>query len=92
MRLPLPFLHIPRNAVVLSAAAVQTTNPILFVAQPPIPDDFARIASVFGNQLPSVASAGRGGDLMLRYPEASLRNLTRKAGTRYPATGVATAA
>jgi hypothetical protein len=62
------------------ATALAPANPILFVAQVPIPDDFTTIGSVFGNHSADVRSVGRGGDLMLRYPDGTLRNLTREAG------------
>ncbi len=56
------------------------TNSILFVTQVPIPGDFATIGSTFGNQRPTVDSCGRGGDLYIRYPDGTVRNLTRAAG------------
>ena len=56
------------------------TNSILFVTQVPIPYDFATIGSTFGNHKPTVDACGRGGDLYIRYPDGSLRNLTRAAG------------
>jgi len=56
------------------------TNSILFVTQVPIPADFTSIGSTFGNQSPSLDSCGRGGDLYIRYPDGTLRNLTRAAG------------
>jgi hypothetical protein len=63
-----------------SAAAAGPTNSILFVTQVPIPPDFATIGSTFGNQSAAPASCGRGGDLYIRYPDGSLKNLTRAAG------------
>ena len=70
-----------QNSTTLVSTSAQTTpNPILFVTQVPVPDDFTRIGSVFGNHLPEISSASRGGDLMLRYANGSLRNLTREAG------------
>jgi hypothetical protein len=57
-----------------------TPHPILFVTQMPISADFAAIGSVFGNHRASIALTGRGGDLYIRYPDGSLRNLTREAG------------
>src|SRR6185312_10401340 len=60
-------------------------NPILFVTQVPIRGDFAAIGSVFGNQLGNIETVGRGGDLYIRYPDGSLRNLTAEAG--YGTTG-----
>lgn len=56
------------------------TNPILFVTQVPIPSDFTNVVSVFGNHLPSLKKAPRGGDLYILYPNGQLRNLTREAG------------
>lgn len=56
------------------------TNSILFVTQPRIPADFSTIASTFANQLDAPGSCGRGGDLYIRYPDGSLKNLTRAAG------------
>ncbi|MCB1635928.1 MAG: PD40 domain-containing protein, partial [Xanthomonadales bacterium] len=55
-------------------------NPILFVTQVPVPVDFATIGSTFANHLPGLQSAARGGDLWIRYPDGSRRNLTAEAG------------
>jgi len=55
-------------------------NPILFVTQVPLPADFTTVASVFGNQQGDIDSAPRGGDLMIRYPDGTLRNLTKLGG------------
>ena len=61
-------------------APVTTPYPILFVTQvPPANDDATRL-SAFANHLPGVDQAPRGGDLMLRYPDGTLRSLTREAG------------
>ena len=62
------------------AATSALPNPILFVTQFPIPGDFAAIGSVFGNQLGDIDTVGRGGDLYIRYPDGTLRNLTQEAG------------
>jgi len=56
------------------------TNSILFVTQVPVPGDFTSIASTFGNQQATLDSCGRGGDLYVRYPDGTIRNLTRAAG------------
>jgi hypothetical protein len=56
------------------------TNSILFVTQVPIPGDFTSIGSVFGNHRATPESCGRGGDLYIRYPDGTVRNLTRAAG------------
>src|SRR5205807_9901503 len=60
--------------------AVTLANPILFVTQVPVPADFTTVASTFGNHLASVAEAPRGGDLWIRYPDGTTKNLTRAAG------------
>ncbi len=56
------------------------TNAVLFVTQVPIPGDFTSIASTFGNQKATPDSCGRGGDLYIRYPDGTVKNLTRAAG------------
>lgn len=61
-------------------AAAQLQNPILFVTQVPVPGDFTTVASTFGNHIPAVAEAPRGGDLWIRYPDGATKNLTRAAG------------
>jgi mono/diheme cytochrome c family protein len=60
--------------------AAVLSNPILFVTQVPVPGDFTSVASTFGNQIPSVQQAPRGGDLWIRYADGTTRNLTRAAG------------
>ncbi|MEO6326718.1 MAG: hypothetical protein ABIT01_13275, partial [Thermoanaerobaculia bacterium] len=69
----------PAPAKVAPLAAT-LTNPILFVTQIPIPADFTAVASVFGNQRSDMDSVGRGGDLWIRYPDGTLKNLTATAG------------
>ena len=64
----------------LPPANVPLPGTILFVTQVPTMNDFASRASTFGNHLASMDSVVRGGDLMIRYPEGTLRNLTREAG------------
>ncbi len=65
------------------AAASKSTdaliNPILFVAQYPVPTDFGAIGSVFANHRGDIEYAGRGGDLYIVYPDGVLRNLTAEA-------------
>ncbi|HEV2720546.1 MAG TPA: hypothetical protein VG323_11050, partial [Thermoanaerobaculia bacterium] len=70
------------HSVLLAAviAAAQLQNPILFVTQVPVPADFTTVASTFGNHLPTMENAPRGGDLWIRYPDGTLKNLTRAAG------------
>jgi hypothetical protein len=63
-----------------AAAFAGPTNAILFVTQIPIPADFTTIGSTFGNHLPDLEACGRGGDLYVRYPDGTLKNLTRAAG------------
>jgi hypothetical protein len=58
--------------------------PILFVTQFPIPDDFTTIGAVFGNHLTGMQEVGRGGDLYIRYPDGTLKNLTAEAGYGSP--------
>ncbi len=65
------------KSLILAAALA---NPILFVTQVPVPADFTTVASTFGNQQAAVAEAPRGGDLWIRYPDGTLKNLTRAAG------------
>jgi Calx-beta domain/Hydrazine synthase alpha subunit middle domain len=70
----------PRSAAAAAPATTATPFPILFVTQVPIPGDFTAIASVFGNHKTDMESVGRGGDLYIRYPDGSLKNLTAAAG------------
>src|SRR6266853_5759990 len=71
------------------ALAAVPTNPILFVTQVPVPTEvnsdvvsnsFVAVASAFGNHLGGTTWAPRGGDLYIRYPDGTTRNLTRAAG------------
>jgi hypothetical protein len=55
-------------------------NPIAFITQLPIPDEFCTINSPFCNHLGKINFSGRGGDLWIRYPDGSLKNLTSAAG------------
>ena len=70
------------HALLLAAAvaATQLQNPILFVTQVPLPGDFTTVVSTFGNQIPTMEQAPRGGDLWIRYPDGTMKNLTRAAG------------
>ncbi|MGA9421299.1 MAG: hypothetical protein WBW61_02990 [Rhodanobacteraceae bacterium] len=63
-----------------SALAVDLQNPVMFVTQVPVPEDYATIGTVFANQMADVQRAARGGDLWIRYPDGTLRNLTAEAG------------
>ncbi len=42
--------------------------------------DFASRASTFGNHRADLVQVARGGDLMVRYPDGTVRNLTKEAG------------
>jgi hypothetical protein len=64
----------------LAGAGPTTPYPILFATQVPLHIDVAARLSAFANHMGGVAQAPRGGDLMLRYPDGQLRNLTREAG------------
>jgi hypothetical protein len=77
---PLVVTAAPRSKAPAKIGAKALANPILFVTQVPIPDDYTTVGSVFGNHRAEVDSAGRGGDLYIQYPSGTLRNLTREAG------------
>lgn len=62
------------------APAQSLTNPILYVTQVPPTETKGTVVSVGGNHLGDTISAPRGGDLMIRYPNGSVRNLTLEAG------------
>ena len=63
-----------------TASIAALSNPILFVTQMPIAADFATIGAVFANHHADMQSVGRGGDLWIRYPDGTLKNLTATAG------------
>src|SRR5688500_8961569 len=63
-----------------AAVGPALSYPIMFVTQLPVAADFTTIGSTFGNHLASLSSAGRGGDLWIRYPDGTLKNLTQAAG------------
>lgn len=52
---------------------------VLYVTQVPIAG-FASGTGAFGNHLPRIDKLPRGGDLMVRYPDGTERNLTAEAG------------
>ena len=62
------------------SVAQQLSNPILFVTQVPTPTDSATVAALFGNHGSSMIDAPRGGDLWIRYPDSTVKNLTKLAG------------
>lgn len=69
-----------QHLLALVLASILVENPILFVTQVPKPEDFTTITSTFGNHSGQIDSVPRGGDLWIRYPDGSLKNLTRAAG------------
>lgn len=62
------------------ASGTHKSYPIMFVTQVPLQLDIAARLSAFANHMTDVSKVPRGGDLMLHYPDGSLRNLTREAG------------
>ncbi|MCI0576582.1 MAG: hypothetical protein L0332_19100 [Chloroflexi bacterium] len=71
------------NDIVASAippAGPTVQYPILFVTQIPVVADFTTIGSTFGNHQGDLSSVARGGDLWIRYPDGTLKNLTLAAG------------
>jgi hypothetical protein len=57
-----------------------TENPVLFVTQVPFSADFANVVAPFGSHRARPIDAPRGGDLFIRYPDGTLKNLTQLAG------------
>ncbi|MEO8385586.1 MAG: dockerin type I domain-containing protein [Betaproteobacteria bacterium] len=70
------------NTICTATFAVSgpTDNPIMFVAQVPTLGDFTGRLSTFGNHKTGADEVVRGGDLMIRYQDGTLRNLTKEAG------------
>ena len=58
----------------------QPDNPILFVTQVPNPSEWMTPTLSFGNHMGLIGNAVRGGDLYIRYPDGTLKNLTAAAG------------
>lgn len=65
--------------VIVAPPAAAASNPILYVTQVPV-SGFATRTTTFGNHHASAQAVPRGGDLMIRYPDGSVRNLTQEAG------------
>lgn len=65
-------------------SAQELPNPIVFVTQVPVPEDFGTIGSTFANHIPKPGTAIRGGDLWIRYQDGTLKNLTQSAGYGLP--------
>ncbi|MEM7583455.1 MAG: hypothetical protein AAF560_08755 [Acidobacteriota bacterium] len=82
------FLFLARSSVAVETPeaasddqrAGNPPNPILFVTQFPIANDFATIGSTFGNHISRISRVGRGGDLYVLYPSGELCNVTRENG------------
>jgi hypothetical protein len=70
----------PAGPITLHSQGSQLPNPIIFVTQFPVAADFTTIGSVFGNHQASMDSVARGGDLWIRYPDGTQKNLTGAAG------------
>jgi len=69
-----------RSLITADDTSPNPSNPILFVTQVPMPGDFTGVASVFGNHQGLIGNVPRGGDLWIRYPDGTTRNLTAAAG------------
>ena len=70
-------------AVAITQASAQETpnaNPILYVTQVPVRASTNTVVSIGGSHLADSGAAPRGGDLMMFYPDGSIKNLTRSAG------------
>lgn len=61
-------------------AALATAEPVMFVTQTPVANDFTTVVATFGNHRADANRAPRGGDLYIRYDDGTLRNLTDEAG------------
>ena len=68
------------SCITATGPTTQLANPILFVTQVPVPQDFATIGSVFANHRATLQSAPRGGDLWELFPDGTLCNLTAAGG------------
>src|SRR3954447_12759365 len=88
-RFSLVFLAFCTARIGGAATVVPFPNPVLFVTQVPIPNEvndnavanvFVPVVSPLGNHLADTAHSGRGGGLWIRFPNGTLRNLTRAAG------------
>jgi hypothetical protein len=76
----------PQSASCTQSPAVTITatntvaNPILFVTVPKQRDEFGGRTAVFANHQPRPDLTPRGGALMIRYADGTMRNLTQEAG------------
>ena len=69
-----------RVGMIATNAAAGPNCPIMFVTQVPVRQDFTTIVATFGNHHGDLWAAPRGGNLWIRYPNGTLKNLTRAAG------------
>ena len=71
----------PTTGTKATSTPAAVVNPILFVTQVPTAGEiFASRTSIFANHRPEIESVPRGGDLMIRYPDGTVKNLTALAG------------
>ncbi len=75
-----PYLLLLSLFFAAAGARGQVPLPVLYVTQVPPQGVTGTVTSIGGNHLPTVEAAPRGGDLMIRYPNGSVRNLTRETG------------
>ncbi|MBX7143279.1 MAG: hypothetical protein K1X79_02400 [Oligoflexia bacterium] len=84
MRRALSLMLLAVSCLITLATAARadsiSDNPIVFVTMVPNPADFGTLAATFGNHTATPSTAVRGGDLWIRYPDGSLKNLTSAAG------------
>ena len=73
-----PVLSLLPLITLIGSAGAQSL-PIVFVTQVPPTGTVETVTSVGNNHLPTVKAAPRGGDLMIRYSDGSIRFLTREA-------------
>lgn len=74
-----PTIVVKSHGPAAVAPKAAQANPILFVTAFPV-GGFASNTSTFATQKTDMQSSGRGGDLYIRYPDGTLRNLTKEAG------------
>ena len=80
MRKKIAGLSLLLSAIAPYSVQAAMTSPIAFVTQVPIPQDFCSINATFCNHQAAIDATGRGGDLWIRYPDGTLKNLTAAAG------------
>jgi hypothetical protein len=80
MKIIFRFLPVLLFVNTVYAQHISLPNPVMFVAQVPIPKDSSSITLVFSNHQADLIGAGRGSDLYIIYPDGTLKNLTESAG------------